>query len=377
MRIKYSGFLVFMALVFGCHGETPKSSAPADLGTASPGMPQLKRLLLALPPELLPAFARAPIAVSDAGKVVFAIGASHAEMLLTAIDSTGRLISQFARRGAGPNEMRSVGFVAFVGDTLMAIDNEQARLIAFDERLHPISMRSIRFGSRVLSAGGRGVIAFLPREAGGPRLELTSLGGEAASEPLLAGADTVIARLISSRGQFGRDGPPFGVVRDRLILGDPMDYELVFYGASGDEFARLSRSMPNRTRTPAELGRDSARLRSALRFRGPDGRITEIAGVRERLDGLSSEVLPHFDSHGIKTDRRGRIWVIGNLRDSTFIDVWRDTTLLGRHMVNCADPGSSVSPNGSYLALICRTEDENAAANVELQLYKVEESPGL
>ena len=69
--------------------------------------------------------------------------------------------------------------------------------------------------------------------------------------------------------------------------------------------------------------------------------------------------------------------MIGNLRDSTFIDVWRDTTLLGRHMVNCADPGSSVSPNGSYLALICRTEDKNAAANVELQLYKVEESRGL
>lgn len=369
----HCGYLLAATLLCGCVADAPQSDRQVEAGAASPYMPELRRLRLTLRPELLPQFSRAPMAVSNSGQIVFAVGDPRADMLLTAIDSIGDLVRQFTRRGAGPNEMRSVGFVSFVGDSLTAVDNEQARLITFDEQLRPLSMQSIRFGSRALSATERGVISFIPRELGGPILELTPLTQYKSAEPVLEGEDTVISRIVATRGQFERDGPPFAVSEGQWVLGDGIRYELVFYDSIGDERARRTRILPDRTRSEAELTKDSARLSSALRFRGPDGKITEIAGVRERLAKLPSELLPHFDSHGLTGDSRGRVWVVGSLHDSTFIDVWKDTTFVGRRVLACSDPGSSVSPNGLYLALMCRAGDENSDADVELQLYKVEE----
>jgi hypothetical protein len=336
-------------------------------------MPPLGRFALAMPPEILPQMARAPMAVSNKGSMIFVIGDSRAELLLTAIDTNGRLIRQFARRGAGPNEMRSVGYVAFVGDSLVAVDNEQARIVTFDERLRPLSMRSVHFGSRSLAVNAKGLITFVPHVEGGPRLEQVPLAQEGTSEQLLASADSQLAIILAARSQFQRDGPPFTTTKDLRVLGDGLNYVLFFYDSIGQELARRKHDVPMRTRNAAELSRDSARLSSALRFRGPNGKIMEIAGIRERLERLASEPLPHFGTHGLMADGRGRLWVIGSTNDSTFADVWRDSTFVGRIVLPCSDPGASVSPNGLYLAFICRTSDENADSDVELQLYKIGE----
>jgi hypothetical protein len=107
---------------------------------------------------------------------------------------------------------------------------------------------------------------------------------------------------------------------------------------------------------------------------GPSGGRVAIGGLEERLDSLPKQVLPHFSRHGLGYDARGRLLVIGEATDSTFVDVFADTAFLGRQMLPCTGHYASVSLNGEWLALLCTT-DAAEGPPAELQLYRLEDAP--
>jgi hypothetical protein len=369
--------LLAAAIVIGmaCAREpdlSASSPARASDGTTPRAMPALRRIALHIDPEFAPEESRMPLAVSDIGQVVFVQDRRQHDMTLTMVDSTGALVGRFARRGAGPGEVRSPSYVVFSGDTTVVVDNEQARLVMFDARLRPITLRHLRFGLRITGGGVAGLAAFAPTELGGPTLVFIPYDEADTSYLLASGADTLFLSVVHSLGLFGRDGSPVALGPSGMILGDGMRYRLDFYDSSGRFRAQARRDVPSRLRSPRELAHDSAVLRRALRFRGPDGQIMEIPGVRDRMAKLTSEPVPYFSTHSLTLDRAGRLWVIGTERDSTFVDMWVDTLQVGRKILPCLDHRGAVSPGGEFIALLCEPEDEDDVG-ADLQLYRVEE----
>lgn len=336
-------------------------------------MPTLRRLTLHIDPDFAPEEPLMPLAVSDSGHIIFLQDRRQHEMALTMVDSSGTLIGRFARRGSGPGEVHSASYAAFIDGSALIVDNDQARLMSFDASLHPDMFRSLRFGWRIVSRGMSGLAAFLPAELGGPKLEFIPVDESRGPRRLIGSRDTLFTEVVNSRGQFQRDGPPVALGRSGLVLGDGMRYRLYFYDSTGQLRWQAGRNVPPRQRSPVELAHDSAILRRALRFRGPDGRIMEVPGVRDRMARLTSEPVPYFGVHSLVMDAMGRLWVIGTERDSTFVDIWADTVLVGRKMLPCRDHRGAVSPGGTFIALLCEADDDSSAG-ADVQLYRVEQA---
>jgi hypothetical protein len=180
-----------------------------------------------------------------------------------------------------------------------------------------------------------------------------------------------VARLDPTTGF---DYPPtYGSAGPVSALGNGLEYEINLYNARGEATGTIRRTLPPRHRTPREQSLVEKRLRTLLAhgFRGPNGKVIAIPGTQERLDTLSREVLPHFDRHGLWFDARGRLWVVGETRDSTFVDIFADTLFLGRTMLPCQGPSRSVSMNGTWLALVCKVSGDSGES--ELQLYHADD----
>lgn len=377
MRRGRAWLVAVTAIVTACGdgSEHPESCAASmSTGPVPLVMPTLRRLRLHIDPDFAPEEPLMPLAVSDSGHIIFLQDRRQHEMALTMVDSSGRLIGRFARRGSGPGEVYSASYAAFIGSSVLVVDNDdQARLLSYDASLQPGMFRSLRFGWRIVGRGTSGLAAFLPAELGGPRLEFIPVDESGVPRRLIGSSDTLFAEVLKSWGQFQRDGPPVAIGPSGLVLGDGMRYRLYFHDSTGQLRWHAARSVPPRRRSPVELAHDSATLRRALRFRSPDGRIMEVPGVRDRMARLVSDPLPYFGIHSLAMDATGRLWVIGTGRDSTFVDIWADTLLVGRKMLPCRDHRGAVSPDGTFIALLCEADDDSGAG-ADVQLYRVEQA---
>ena len=111
-------------------------------------------------------------------------------------------------------------------------------------------------------------------------------------------------------------------------------------------------------------------------MRGPNVERIALPDDRGRLDTLERESIRHFTRNPLHVDEFGRLWVVGVSRDSTSVDLFADTTFVGRAMLPCYASGVGIRVafgRGGWMVLECEVEDGDWPT--ELQLCRIVEKP--
>lgn len=364
-------------LATACTGKQPgrPDEGPRGPDTRSDPivvMPALEREALALDPDHDPPRPNSSIAVSSKGTVVFTNPRHRRDRNMLTVAQPGSPPRELIRKGSGPGEVADGSLIILFLDTLLLVDDlEQARTSLFTSRGVPIDDGPVPFGWYLLGSQGDSLDYFAAHSPEGQSAvyRRLMLGREDRiviphDDPFLTkAAPPVVGTALSSP-------PAYAVLGGRIAVAEPRGYRIRYYDREGG-YIEFGRDLSPRRRTRAALDQERRRIRQQLRmgFVGPDGKRMPVPGLQERLDTLDREVLPHFTRHGLAFDHAGRLWVVGETGDSSFADVFADTTFLGRIALPCRGPGRSISFNERWLAMICLADNDEP----EIQFYRVED----
>ncbi len=361
-------------VVIGCSGDAPAPRPAPPLAEAGAGMPGLERRPLKLATEDLPDGRFTMFAVSGDGRIVYVQNHSEAP-LLRVIDTTGRRVAAFGRDGEGPGEWRLPIFVGVAGDTLRSLDTGRGKLIEVHLDGSLVRERQVLVGDIPLAWHADSVDHWqppLPPYQDTKPTIIRSVIGEFAGRTLLTADDSVFAAAITNHGDNAVLGFPYAATADRFWIGDPWDYRIRAYDAEGRALFTVAPDVPAAARGPLTL----ARVREGLEKRpkyspGPNGEAIRLPDASARLDTLERERIPHFGRASLQVDPHGRLWVFGRTNDSTSVDLFRDSTYIGRTMLPCMLTGAGViaSIARDWLALECDVQEGDWPT--ELQLYRV------
>lgn len=281
-----------------------------------------------------PELKRSAFAVSPYGHVAFTTGFTEGDELITVVDSSGRVVSRFGRRGSGPGELHDA-FVLFFQDSLLfAADVFQGRLHRYT--VHGEYREYLQFPGSYIPVGHVRDSVDLNDHASttGRRIIRWALATDAGYRTLVPQNDSLFLDF-RSRNRI----PPnltIGSSVTGTVLGDGTTYQLFEYGPTGIiEFGR--------SRPPQVLE-----------------------------EGPNADTLSYFGLYNLGTDRTGRLWVAGKNLVGGFLDVYQGHQLLRRIETDChVNDWHGLSINGDWLALLCDA-DEAAAAEVNLRLYQIE-----
>lgn len=372
-------------VIAACAGEAP----PPDPGrnTATPafsaGLPALERVSISLPESDLPIRPISTLALTSFGTVSFRPD-SRREPVISTVDSTGQVVARWGVFGEGPGEMRGDEFLLSSDSAVVLAGSGGEPVRVYHPHGRLIKQRSGP-PTGVPTAMAGGALAWWTGFArgAGPRSEFRV--GRRGSvnrwcaltdciEELLPAADPIVASVDSAAPPPGAGGwPPATLTQDAYYVGDGYDY--VIWRIALNDLARrtrISRQVPPRMVTEREFAEaDSAWSKTEREgVPGPNGQRIRENFDRER-EFLRTQPRPHFQMFGLSVDGRGRLWVIGKANDSTFLDVFADTTFLGRHMLDCDRTGYAGAVRGSWLALGC--EERTGDFPYQLRLYRIVE----
>lgn len=117
----------------------------------------------------------------------------------------------------------------------------------------------------------------------------------------------------------------------------------------------LGRTIPPYRPSEAEI---ESQLNDLRTFRGPDGRAMDPATIAARERELREIRLPFFSPvRGLAYDPAGRLWVVGSANDSVHIDVFADTTFLGRQSIPCGSFTGGWAMASERAAFVCADGD--------------------
>jgi hypothetical protein len=152
-----------------------------------------------------------------------------------------------------------------------------------------------------------------------------------------------------------------------------LQYRIAVYNAQGKLQFQFGRTVEPAHRGPRALALavDAYREASLITSRGSLQTLPPRA--QARLDTMAREVIPHFSRHGLHLDSTGRIWVVGTVGDSTFVDVFSDSVFLGRRVLPCFMPGRGIALTGQWLLLRCESYLDDTQPP-SLQLYEIRET---
>lgn len=343
-------------------------------------MPSLRRVAIPGLDSLGPERRASTVAVSPSGRLAFTGAFDPGDRLITVVDTTGAVLARFGRKGKGPGEFAIPFFLAFDDSLVLAFDAGLLRVVAFDQRGRHRFTRVVPHAGRALdlradsvfvaSGDGRHEVAI-------ERVATATMEGR----PFLAAGDSSSLLAITHWAGRPASRTPFAFAANDAVavVAQPFSYRLQAYTLDGRPAYRFGRDLPPRRRTPRELARARAALEKVVRrgIPGPKGERVVPAGAREALARLATDTLRHFPVIGaLHFDGRGRLWVIGDIGDSSFADVFAGPRFLGRIPIGCADAQGAVSLNGRWLAMLCTVTDEDDPREVALQLYRIEEGAG-
>ena len=371
LRIPIRVIVWFVVIYSALSCDDAPKPAPPPPRPVGKQLPVLTRWPVVLIDELAPEAVR-HLAVSEDGSFAYPPGFRSEEPFVRWIDTSGRSVAEIGRKGHGPGELVGVDYLQFGSGQLYVVDYEQARVVRFDATGRPERTEAIWPAGRVLRLQGDSIDFFVPAGRDAGSIVRARLGDRSGGRTLLAARDTFLQAVLRRRGEYAREGPPYAANGRQIVIADPLSYELVYYTADGQRGPATSRRIPYRRHTERELAHQRSALERLTRggFRGPGGQRLTLPSAKQRLDTLENEVLPHFGRRGLQFDAGGRLWVIGEANDSTFVDVFADTSFLGRQTLPCTGFRRALSMKGGWLGLICDTP-ESADGLPEVQLYRV------
>lgn len=312
-------------------------------------------------------------AVRHDGTIVYR-RAEDSRPLLVVIDSTGRRIGSIGVPGEGPGELRSPLGITIAGDTIRVVDASRMMLVELDFRGKPLRDRQLRTGGVPLAWVSDSFDSW--RETGGAAgtkvVQRIPIGLDGAARRLIGDEDSVMAAAIEPRHGTPPLILPYTATDDRILVGDGWSYRVRVFTPHGEPLYTIHRDLPANRRGPRQMARLRESIERQPRYqRGPNGEAIELPNRRGRLDTLEREAIAHFGRFALHVDAFDRLWVIGVARDSTTIDVFRDSTFLGRETVPClaGRVGYRAALASGWLLLECEVDQGDWPT--ELQLYRV------
>jgi hypothetical protein len=342
-------------------------------------MPTFKRRPLNIAEEDLPEERYLMFDVASDGSVIYQ-SSFYKGPMLRRVDSTGRLLDAFGREGEGPGELRGLAFVEVRGDTLQVFNSNRLALIDMTLTGKLLRERPVQ-GFDIRLVWHRDSVDHwdpTPRPGTSPRV-LRSAIGESEGRVLFDSTNTVFTAAITKRTGQATSPTQFSytATADRMWVADPWEYRISTFRSDGTPITSFVHAIePNRF-GPRALAETRARIAKTPRFmRGPNGERIALPDDRGRLDTLERESIRHFTRNALHADEFGRLWVVGVSRDSTSVDLFADTTFVGRVMLPCYASGVGIrvalGRNG-WMVLEC--EVEGGDWPTELQLYRIIERP--
>jgi hypothetical protein len=356
----------------------PAVPVVADAQPPGSGMPLLERRSIVLAEADLPDNRFQSFDVNALGSVVYV--ASHvSEPKFRLVDSTGRRLAAFGRNGAGPGETQMPIGLWFRGDTIRTIESGRGMLIELDSEGRSIRDRRLPPGGVAIAWVGADSLdhwdPFFPDMAPESRAIFRRAVGDPEQRRRLVGTeDSVFAAAAATRGTSPPLSIPYAATEDRFWVGDGWDFRIRAYSADGTTRYTINHAIPANTMGPRQLQRTREMIDRMPRFdRGPNGQRIPLPDLRGRLDTLERERVPHFSRGALHVDNHGRLWVIGLSNDSTSVDVFADTTWLGRVMLPCfaARTGTRAALGPGWLVFECEIDGGDWPS--ELQLYRIVE----
>lgn len=367
---------MLVAISLGACDSTPQ--APPSDPSPNAAMPTLEEVQLAIPLSDQPLNRFLSLALTVNGTITYLPDRGR-DPILTTIDSTGSVIARWGRRGEGPGELLGDELL-LSGDSVVAavgVEGERVRLYSPDGTL--LAERSQPPRGMPTDLGGDRIPLWQSFRLGeGPRQPAT-VGRRgpfvawcvrtSCEDTLLPASDTILGQLhAAATPMLHGPWPAFGVDGERFVVGNGYTYDLWIYGEGGSAGPRrFGRALPPRMATPAEIARAESSWSKLERggMPGPNGQR-----IRDNFDAERAFIRtvphPHFQLGSIKFDGMHRMWIIGKSQDSTFLDVFADTTFLGRIMLPCRRFGRASSVRGHWLALGCEDEDEESPYVIKL-----------
>ncbi len=341
-------------------------------------MPRLERRDLGIAEEDRPENRYFAFDVNARGEVLYRTGEEATPMFRIA-DSLGHRLREFGRSGEGPGEVRQALQLRFEGDTIVVFASEPRKLAFFDQTGRPLGdvvlAPSVESGLPLAWVrdsfdawmGIPGDPASASRTA-----HRFALAGDGGGRRLVGREDSIVASTLSPRIGNGPMIVPYTATNDRFWVGDPWEYRIRAFSVDGTPLYTIQPSVPPARLGPKQVAFVRASIERQPRYmHGPNGEALALPDRRGRLDTLDREVIPHFGRFPLHVDHHGRLWVIGSSRDSITVDVFRDSTWLGRQSLPCVTraAGTNAALGPGWLLLECEVDEGDWPT--ELQLYRV------
>lgn len=350
---------------------------PPPIGPAGAGMPRFERRMLVIAEEDRPEERFMFFDVDAQGSVIYAASRVEAP-LYRRVDSTGRPILAFGQTGEGPGETRMPVGLWYAGDTMRIHESGRGMLVELDREGRSLRDRRLPPGGITLSWVGSDSVDWweslpLPSEVIEARTVFRiPLGAPSERRRLVGPEDAVLDSASTARGSNAVLSMPYVAATDHFWIADGWNFTLRHFRADGSVLATIEHQVAPNTRGPRQLRLARELIERMPRFmRGPNGERIPLEDQRGRLDTLDRERIDHFTRNPLHLDVHGRLWVIGLSHDSTSVDIFADTTWLGRTMLPCfaSRVGTRAALGPGWLLLECEIDDSDWPT--ELQLYRV------
>lgn len=373
-----SATILLCSVLVACAAEPAGlPSAPAESGI---GMPTLERRPLRIAEEDLPESRYLTFGVASDGSVIYQASLDRGPMLRR-IDSTGKHLDAFGREGDGPGELRGLAHLKVRGDTLQIHNSSRSVLIEMTLAGKLLRERRALIFDLPMTWFADSVDHWnpfpLPGQLG--QAMIRSAIGRTDGRTLFDTSSAFFATALGRRP--GEINPPSSIpylaTPHRIWLADSWNYRIASFDSDGKLVSDFTHEISPNRRGPRGVRETRERILKAPRFtRLPNGKRFELPDERGRIDTLDRERIRHFTRSPLHLDEYGRLWVIGLSRDSTSVDLFQDTTFVGRVMLPCYASGVGIRAalgRGGWLVLECELEDGDWPS--ELQLYRIIERP--
>jgi len=339
-------------VVGACRAEESGKSPNRDRGISVSLPVFVWDSTLTASPEL--AAVNTPIAILQGGAIALGSSINDDGSPIVMMDEDGKLTS-LGLRGRGPGELQTVADL-FAGEgQLYAYDMSGLKLVALE--LEGETRAQHQFQGPVFPLHLIGDSVDVLRFSSRGRLEFQRVKfGSSEGRVLLDDRDSVFLTRFILPFEKQRSRQPVYPARatepGKLAVGDPMQYRIYEFDIAGEQPVRqFGRDIPRYRRSEAEI---QTELESLRRYRGPDGKPLGPDALAAQESRLREEDLPYFGSRkGMMYDDLGRLWVVGAHADSVAIDVFADSSFLGRVSIPCNGFGGSWARSASRAAFVC------------------------